>query len=63
MDRQLRRKVTGAFPPVAGLRWPERLQRIGQDIFRARLMDYWRGRCALTGISDAALLRASHIIP
>ncbi len=39
------------------------IQRIGQDIFRARLMDYWQGSCPLTGISDAALLRASHIIP
>ena len=39
------------------------IQRIGQDIFRTRLMDYWKGRCPLTGISDAALLRASHIIP
>ena len=39
------------------------VQRIGQDIFRARLMDYWQGRCPLTGITDLALLRASHIIP
>jgi hypothetical protein len=39
------------------------VQRIGQDIFRARLMDYWQGRCPLTGISDSALLRASHIVP
>lgn len=39
------------------------VQRIGQDIFRARLMDYWQGRCPLTGITDVALLRASHIIP
>jgi len=39
------------------------VQRIGQDIFRARLMDYWHGRCPLTGISEPALLRASHIIP
>lgn len=39
------------------------VQRIGQDIFRARLLDYWQGRCPLTGISDPALLRASHIIP
>jgi HNH endonuclease len=39
------------------------VQRIGQDIFRARLMDYWQGRCPLTGITDTALLRASHIIP
>ncbi len=39
------------------------VQRIGQDIFRTRLMDYWQGRCPLTGITDAALLRASHVIP
>jgi hypothetical protein len=39
------------------------VQRIGQDIFRASLMDYWQGRCPLTGITDPALLRASHIIP
>lgn len=39
------------------------VQRIGQDIFRAGLMDYWQGCCPLTGISDPALLRASHIIP
>ncbi|ANK82135.1 MAG: restriction endonuclease [Rhizobiales bacterium NRL2] len=39
------------------------VQRIGQDIFRAGLMDYWQGRCPLTGITDTALLRASHIVP
>lgn len=39
------------------------VQRIGQDIFRAGLLDYWQGRCPLTGITDAALLRASHIVP
>lgn len=39
------------------------VQRIGQDIFRDRLMDYWQRRCPLTGISDMALLRASHIVP
>ena len=39
------------------------VQRVGQDIFRARLMTYWQGRCPLTGITDPALLRASHIIP
>ena len=39
------------------------IQRIGQNIFRDRLMDYWQARCPLTGISDPALLRASHIIP
>lgn len=39
------------------------VQRIGQEVFRKRLMDYWQERCPLTGISDRALLRASHIIP
>ena len=39
------------------------VQRIGQDIFRKSLMDYWQGRCPLTGITDPALLRASHIVP
>lgn len=39
------------------------IQRIGQDVFRAGLMDYWQGRCPLTGITDPALLRASHIVP
>ncbi len=36
------------------------IQRVGQDIFRDRLITYWRGRCPLTGITDPALLRASH---
>ena len=38
------------------------IQRVGQDIFRDRLMTYWQGRCPLTGITDSALLRASHIV-
>jgi hypothetical protein len=39
------------------------IQRIGQNLFRAALMDYWGGRCPLTGIAEPALLRASHIVP
>jgi hypothetical protein len=39
------------------------IQRVGQDVFRDALMDYWGGRCPLTGIADPALLRASHIVP
>ena len=39
------------------------IQRVGQDVFRDALMRYWQGRCPLTGISDAPLLRASHIRP
>lgn len=39
------------------------VQRIGQKVFRAGLMEYWQTGCPLTGITDAALLRASHIVP
>lgn len=39
------------------------LQRIGQDVFRKALEDYWEGRCAVTGLRDRDLLRASHINP
>jgi hypothetical protein len=39
------------------------VQRLGQDLFRKALMNYWNGRCPITGITDSALLRASHIIP
>jgi predicted restriction endonuclease len=39
------------------------VQRVGQDIFRSALMDYWGGRCPMTGITDSTLLRASHIVP
>lgn len=39
------------------------VQRVGQNIFRERLMAYWQGRCPLTGITDTSLLRASHIKP
>jgi len=37
------------------------VQRIGQDVFRKRLIDYWGGRCPITGIDQQELLRASHI--
>jgi len=39
------------------------VQRVGQDIFRRSLIDYWQGRCAVTGLDVVALLRASHIKP
>ena len=39
------------------------VQRVGQDIFRQALLKYWDARCPLTGITDPALLRASHIVP
>lgn len=36
--------------------------RIGQGIFRTKLIEYW-GKCAVSGASCIALLRASHIKP
>jgi hypothetical protein len=39
------------------------VMRVGQEIFRKALMDYWKSTCPLTGITDPALLRASHIVP
>ena len=39
------------------------VQRIGQDIFRKSLLEYWKHRCPLTGVAEPALLRASHIVP
>jgi putative restriction endonuclease len=39
------------------------VQRVGQDIFRAGLIEYWEGRCAITGLDVPELLRASHIKP
>ena len=39
------------------------VQRVGQSIFRNGLIDYWEGRCAITGLAVVELLRASHIKP
>lgn len=38
-------------------------QRVGQNIYRESLMDYWDGACAVTGITIPELLRASHAKP
>ncbi len=38
-------------------------QRVGQNLFRQALMDYWGGACAITGLSIPELLRASHAKP
>jgi len=39
------------------------IQRVGQDVFRDALLSYWEGRCAVTGVAEPRLLRASHIKP
>lgn len=55
-------KATATLPRTTEA---ERLtvERIGQSLFRQALVEYWNGRCPLTGITDQALLRASHIVP
>lgn len=39
------------------------VQRVGQGVFRAGLLEYWEERCAITGLAVPELLRASHIKP
>jgi len=55
-------KQTVALPKTTEA---ERLvvQRVGQGIFRHGLLEYWEGRCAVTGLAVPELLRASHIKP
>jgi putative restriction endonuclease len=56
------RQVTATLPRATEA---ERLvvQRVGQDFFRGALLDYWQGRCCVTGLAVPELLRASHIKP
>lgn len=37
--------------------------RVGQDIFRDALIEYWDGACAVLGLEITSLLRASHAKP
>jgi len=50
-------------PPNSTEAVREVIQRVGQDIFRRTLIEYWGGRCAVTGLDVVGLLRASHIKP
>jgi predicted restriction endonuclease len=38
-------------------------QRVGQNIYRDHMLQYWNGSCALTGIKEKSLLMASHAKP
>jgi hypothetical protein len=38
-------------------------QRIGQDLYREALMQYWKGSCAVTTIDIPQILKASHARP
>ncbi len=65
--RRWEREVADAEQATEGQGETERLaevlQRVGQDHFRAALEQYWGGRCAITGCTEQALLRASHAKP
>jgi putative restriction endonuclease len=37
--------------------------RVGQQVFRDKVLTLWSGRCAVTGVDDPRLLIASHIKP
>lgn len=37
--------------------------RVGQDVFREALIEYWGGACAVVGLEVVSLLRASHSKP
>jgi hypothetical protein len=51
-----------ASPPSATEAVRLTKQRMGQDLYRQALLDYWGG-CAVTGIEQPELLRASHAKP
>lgn len=38
-------------------------QRVGQQAYRQAMLDYWGGRCAVTGLALPQALRASHAKP
>lgn len=53
---------------IAGLPDSTEVERLvilrkGQARFREGLLDYWQGRCCVTGLAVPELLRASHIKP
>lgn len=56
------KKKTATMPKTTEA---ERLvvQRVGQGLFRGALLDYWQGKCCVTGLDMPELLRASHIRP
>jgi hypothetical protein len=58
-ERTLRDEIKGVETEAVTLR----KARIGQGRFRADLLNFWQGQCAITGVYAPELLRASHIKP
>jgi hypothetical protein len=54
-------KQTGGLPHITEAE-PVIVQRVGQDVFCGAPMDYWGGRCAVSGCAEPLLLRASHTV-
>lgn len=65
LPNRVAERFTAAIAKLPATTEAERLvvQRIGQNLFREALIDFWQGRCAVTGLDVAPLLRASHIKP
>lgn len=65
LPNELLRAFEGRVSKLPRTTEAERLvvQRVGQGMFRDALLEVWEGRCAVTGLAVAALLRASHIKP
>ena len=58
-----RRGVARIIPVGPTMVVREAVQRRGQSFFRASVIAAHDGKCCITGISSAPLLRASHIVP
>lgn len=57
-------RLLAAEPGARGTeREAEIRARVGQELFRRALLDFWGGACALSGLDLPELVRASHIKP
>lgn len=52
-----------AHPPSTTEAVREVVQCVGQDLFRRMLIQFWAGKCAVTGLDIVELLRSSYIKP
>ena len=59
IEKQLEDFSSAGMPTT---RLAETTLRVGQDIFRSKLLSYW-GCCAVTGCDVSQILIASHIVP
>ena len=64
-EQQVQAELTGLAPAAAQNTEVLRMvrQRVGQQAYRQAMLDYWGGACAVTGLTLAPLLRASHAKP